>query len=392
VKIIYHSGWSWQLYYVRLPLMRAMKERGFEVLACGPEDEFRPLIEQNGVGFRHVQTSLHSVNPFFELQVITALWRLYRREKPAAVHHFALKPAIYGSIAARLAGVPVIVNTITGLGFAFQVGGILERTVKTLCRIGCSGRTWTIFQNPDNLMLFGKLGLVNAKRTSLIRGSGVDCRRFAPAPEPAVGAVRAQVRFLMFSRILRDKGVLEFLEAARAVRDRMLATPGNLKAQFVLLGGAPPGNPTGVRKDSLTNPASIPPEVVQTYVDRGIIEYHPHDDNVLPYIHAADVVVLPSYGEGLPRSLLEALACGKPVITTRAPGCREVVRHLENGLLVEPRSADNLASAFEYVLAHTNDLKRMGEASRRLAVENFSDEIVVSQVIQTYRSAGLAVG
>jgi glycosyltransferase involved in cell wall biosynthesis len=126
-------------------------------------------------------------------------------------------------------------------------------------------------------------------------------------------------------------------------------------------------------------------------VDKGIIEYHPHDDNVLPFIHAADVVVLPSYGEGLPRSLLEALACGKPIITTRAPGCREVVRHLENGLLVEPRNADDLAFAFEYILAHTRDLKKMGEASRRLAVENFSDEIVVSQTVETYRSAGLSL-
>lgn len=368
-----------------------MREGGFEVLACGPEDEFRRLIEANEIGFRHVRTNLHGMNPLSELRVIIALWRLYRRERPDVVHHFALKPAIYGSIAARLARVPVIVNTVTGLGFAFQAGGMLELTVKTLWRIACKGRPWTIFQNPDNLALFQKMRLVNARRTSLIRGSGVDCQRFAPAPEPAPATARAQVRFLMLSRILRDKGVLEFLEAARVVHERMLSTQGSVKAAFVLLGGAPAGNPTGVRKDSLTNPASIPAEVIKTYVDKGVIEYHPHDDNVLPYIHAADVVVLPSYGEGLPRSLLEALACGKPIITTRAPGCREVVRHLENGLLIEPRSAADLASAFEYVLAHTRDLKRMGEVSRCFAVEDFSDEIVISQTVETYRFTGLTV-
>jgi glycosyltransferase involved in cell wall biosynthesis len=390
-KIIYHAGWSWQLYNVRLPLMSAMKDRGFSVLACGPEDEFRPLIERAGVGFRHVQTSLHGVNPVVELRVIAALWRLYRREKPHVVHHFALKPAIYGSIAARLAGVPVIVNTVTGLGFAFQVGGALERLVRILWRIGCGRRTWTIFQNPDNLKLFLEAGLVDADRTRLIRGSGVDCRRFAPAPEANARTDRAPVRFLMFGRLLRDKGVLEYLEAARIVRERMLAAPGGISATFVLLGGAPAGNPTGVREDSLTNPATISPSVVQDYVKKGLIEYHPHDEDVLPHIHAADVVVLPSYGEGLPRSLLEALACGKPVITTKAPGCREVVQHLENGVLVQPRSADDLASAFEYVLAHTRGLRKMGEVSRRLAVESFSDEVVVSQVIETYRTAGLTL-
>lgn len=388
-KIIYHSGWSWQLYHVRLQLMLAMKDRGFEVLACGPEDEFRTKIEAHGVGFRHAQTSLHGTNPLHEIQIIRGLYRIYQREQPTAVHHFALKPAIYGSIAARLAGVGVIVNTVTGLGYAFQAGGALQRAVETLWRIGCNSRTWTVFQNPDNMRFFDELGLVDLKRASLIRGSGVNCQRFTPNHRGNSVESRGTVRFLMFSRLLRDKGILEYLEAAAAVRARGKGSSG-IGAEFVLLGGAPAKNPTGVRKDSLTNPATIAFEGIQEYIDRGVIEYYPHDDNVLPYIHAADVVVLPSYGEGLPRSLLEALACGKPIITTRSPGCREAVRHMENGLLVEPRNASDLASAFEYMLANTANLSCMGAQSRRLAVQSFSDEVVISQMLETYNAAGLS--
>jgi glycosyltransferase involved in cell wall biosynthesis len=392
MKIIYHSGRAWQLYSIRLPLMRAMKDRGVEVLACGPEDEFRPMIEAHGVGFRNVRTNLHGTNPFKELRIVASLWRLYRHERPTAVHHFALKPAIYGSIAARLAGVPVIVNTVTGLGYAFRADGLLQRIVRLLWRFSCKQRTWTIFQNPDNFNKFRELGLVDMSRAAIIRGSGVDCQRFSPAEMvPFRESAPTEVRFLMFTRLLRDKGVLEYIEAARLVRRRLAAAAPRVKATFVLMGGAPPTNPTGVPKELLTNPTTIAPEVIDEHARSGVIEYHPHDDNVRPHILSSDVVVLPSYGEGLPRSLLEAMACGKPIITTRAPGCREVVRHLENGLLVEPRDSAGLARAFEYMLAHASDLKRMGEASRRMVLESFSDEVVIAQTLQNYARAGFAV-
>jgi glycosyltransferase involved in cell wall biosynthesis len=372
--------------------MRAMKDRGFDVVACGPADDFRPKLEKEGIRFVHVGTNMHSVNPITELRVIARLWSVYRAEQPVMVHHFALKPSIYGSLAARFAGVPVIINTVTGLGYALMSGGLLSRVVAALWRVSCKHSTWTTFQNPDNANLFREAGMVDPQKLAIILGSGVNCSLFSPeSGGSSLATPRKQVTFLMFGRILRDKGVLEYLEAAASVLRSSGADPTKRRARFVLLGGARPGNPTSVGGDWLTNPASIPAEIIAQYVNNGIVEHHPNSDDVARFIHASDVVVLPSYGEGVPRTLLEGMACGKPVITTDVPGCREVVEHLVNGLLVKPRCATALAEAFEYILSHVDELGRMGEASRRLAVDKFSDAIVIEKNLDNYRRAGLAV-
>jgi glycosyltransferase involved in cell wall biosynthesis len=328
------------------------------------------------------------MNPLKELAVVTQLWLDYNREKPAIVHHFDFKQCIYGSIAARLAGVPVVVNSIIGLGFTFINGGVLKVLIIVLWRLACKSGTWTTFQNADDRRHLEALQLVDPSRTDLIRGAGVDCDRYSSDGVSPLPASRQEVRFLMFARIVKYKGVLDYLEAAKRVVRRYNCGMTTRAPRFVLLGGALPGNPTKVPATLLTHPDSLPPGVIARYVDSGVIEHRPHVEDVIPHIHASDVVVLPSYSEGLPRSLLEAMACCKPIIATDVPGCREVCRDMHNGLLVPPRDVHALAEAFEYFLNNTDQLLPMGRAGRQLVLDEFSEGLVVEKTLESYCRAG----
>lgn len=387
-KVIYVAPTTWQLYHIWLPLMREMQVNGYEVLAAGPRDDFESKLAQQGVRLLPLPINPHGMNPLKEMAVMARLWLHYRREEPAVVHHFDFKQCIYGSVAARLAGVRVIVNSVIGLGFPFMNGRTLRGLVIVLWRLTCRSRTWTTFQNPDDQRYFEDLQLVNPARADLIRGAGVNCQRFAPDDRPATQRVGRDIRFLMFARLVRYKGVVEYLAAAEKVAQRYRTDKRGRGPKFVLLGGSLPGNKTRVHNFLLSHPDSLAQGVISEYVEKGVIEHQPHDDNVIPHIHGADVVVLPSYGEGLPKSLLEAIACGKPVIATDVAGCREVCRHMHNGLLVRPRDVASLAEAFEYFLNNSDQLQLMGQASRRMAIEEFSEEIVVMKTLASYRRAG----
>jgi glycosyltransferase involved in cell wall biosynthesis len=372
--------------------MRAMQDCGFEVLACGPRDEFAERIEAFGIRFLEVPISLAGTNPIGEFRTVRRLFEIYRKERPSAVHHFSLKPAIYGSLAARLAKVRFVFNTVTGLGVAFSRKGLLQEIVKGLWRLSCRSRSWTTFQNAEDLELFGRLNLIQPERTIVIRGSGVDTERFRCAGIPSRLSNGRSMTFLMFGRMLWAKGVREYIAAAEKVQKRLHAKGSAVDARFVLVGGAPAGNPTGVKEEWLVNPGTIPGDWLEQQAALGTIEYYPHDDNVVAYIEKADVVVLPSYyREGVPRSLLEAMSCGRAIITTDMPGCRDVVEVGVNGLLVKPRDAESLAAAFEYMVDHPQEVDEMGQQSRRLVLERFSDEIVARQTVDLYARAGLPV-
>lgn len=391
-RIVFHTNSAWTLYYFRMNLMQAARARGFEVAACGPRDAFAAKIEQCGIQYSEIPVTLGGINPLVEAAVVLRLFQLYRRLKPSLVHHFGLKASLYGSMAALLAGAPATVNTLTGLGYVF--GGKvtpLRRLITFLWRIVCRPRTWTSFQNPDDLQLFRQLNLVRPERAVLISGSGVDPRLFAPnnGAEPPEVPGRT-LTFLMFSRMMWDKGVREYVEAAELVTRKSRAGRNRPPPRFVLLGGARPNNTTGVMTEWLDSPGAIPPEWLEEQARAGFVDWHPHDDATLPYIQDADVVVLPSYyREGIPRCLLEAMSCGKAIITTDSPGCRETVVENKNGLLVPPRDAARLADAMSYMLENPRATSEMGAASRRLVLERFSDDTVIRETFDLYERAGL---
>jgi glycosyltransferase involved in cell wall biosynthesis len=311
---------------------------------------------------------MKGINPGADLRLMRAFYAWYRKEKPDIVHHFTIKPVIYGSIAARLAGVPCIVNTVTGLGFVFMEENIdwLRRLVEWQYRAALACAHFTFFQNPDDLELFLTRRLINPQRVGVLPGSGVDCTFFSPGFGPTCPSASAP-SFLMVARLLREKGVYEFVEAARLVKQHFP------EARFQLLGRRDERNPTVVSQRELV-----------AWEAEGVVTWLGEVPDVRPFVRRADVVVLPSYREGTPRSLLEAAAMAKPLITTDAVGCREVVDDGINGLLVPVQDAKALAQAMLRMIEHPAMRECMGRAGRQKVEREFDERMVLKKMVQVY--------
>ena len=306
------------------------------------------------------------MNPFADLKLFAEYRRLLRQLRPAAYLGYTIKPNIYGSLAAASLGIPALPN-VSGLGTAFIRGGMLQSIVTRLYRFGFARAPVVFFQNDEDRRLFVERRIVRPGQAQVLPGSGVDLARFEPAPLPDAPPV-----FLLIARLLRDKGVVEFVEAARALRSIMP------DARFQLLGPIDEGNRTAITRAEL-----------DSWTSEGVVEYLGTTDDVRPFIAAASAVVLPSYREGLPRSLLEGAAMGRPLIAADVPGCRDVVEEDVNGYLCAPRDADALAGAMRR-LANLSAAEQlaMGKAGRRRVQERFSEEIVVRAYLDVI--AGLA--
>lgn len=353
----------------RLPLAQAARDEGYDVHVATPDDQSSVVIQSRGFVFHPIPIARRGMHPLVELRSIRALRQLYRELAPDIVHHVTIKPVLYGGIAARLAGVPAVVNAVTGLGYIFISRGvksaILRRLVKATYRFALrQARTRVIFQNPDDMALFEGEGLVRPSDAVLIRGSGVDMAVFLPRPE-AVGIPIV----LLASRMIWDKGVAEFVEAARLLHDQ------GITARFVLVGGPDSGNPSTIPQAQLEAwQKAMPVEWWGIRVD-------------MPQVFAeSHIVCLPSYyGEGIPKVLIEAAACARALVTTDTPGCREIVQHEINGLLVPPRDAYALAKAIRQLLQNPELRAQMGRRGREIAMTDFSLQTVIDQTLGVYR-------
>ncbi|MCB9753276.1 MAG: glycosyltransferase family 4 protein [Myxococcales bacterium] len=371
-SLLFVVNTEWFFVSHRLPLARAALEANARVtLAAGGDGEaLRATAEGRAIRFVPTPLSRSGVNPLRELGGVLTLRRLYQRERPDLVHHVTSKPVIYGSLAAR--GLPLtVLNAVSGLGYAFTGRGssprraVLRATMQRLYRAALHRpRTYTVFQNQDDLELFIGLGLVDAASTLMIRGSGVDCRRFAPRPEPPGVPV-----VVLPSRLLRDKGVEEFVAAARLLRRE------RAPARLVLVGKPDPGNPS-----------SIAPERVAAWQREGVIEWWGHSDDMPETLARAHVVALPSHREGLPKILLEAAASGRALVATDVPGCREVCLHRHNGLLVPPHDPAALGRAIATLAGDAALRAQLGARGRALALAEFSIERVVAAHMEVYRA------
>lgn len=355
----------------RRPIGLALRDAGLEVtIAAAPSGDARHVIEGDGLHFTPLPLLPASRSPATEARALAALVALYRRVRPRIVHHVTIKPVLYGSLAARALSIPVI-NAISGLGYVFipQPGAplahrALRRGVDLAYRTALAGeRTRVIFQNPDDMARFVERGHVTPARTRLVKGSGVDLGRFSHAPRPPGPPL-----VVLPARMLRDKGVVELVEAARIVKR---ARP---EVRFALVGS----------NDS-ENPATIPTHELEGWVREGVVEWWGHRRDMPEVLRQASLVVLPSYREGLPLALAEAAASGRAIVTTDVPGCREVVRHGENGWLVPVRESAPLAQAISEALGDEAELDRRGAASRALAERELSVHAVVAQTLDVYR-------
>jgi len=366
--VVICANMAWNLVNFRSNLIKALLEHGYEVAAVAPPDRHASRLEELGATFIALPMDNKGVSPFRDLILLVGFWRLLRAVRPCAYLGYTIKPNIWGSFAARLAGVPAI-NNISGLGTAFIRETWLTKVVCLLYWAALSGAFRVFFQNPEDRALFLQRGLVNAKRAALLPGSGIDLDWFQPrAPSSGCGA---GPRFLLIARLLWDKGVGEYVAAARLVRARH---PG---AVFQLAGMLDVENRTAI--DAAT---------VNAWVAEGVIDYAGPLDDVRPAIADADCIVLPSYREGAPRTLLEAQAMGRPVIATDVPGCREVVVAGETGLLCRVRDAEDLARAMLAMIDMSAEARQaMGAAARRMVEARFDEAIVIKAYLDAVAAA-----
>ena len=352
-----------------LPVAVGAGAAGYEVHVAAPATERASEITAHEFHFHPITMSRGNLSVWNELRAIWGLIGLYRRLKPRLVHQITIKPALYGGIAARLAGVPAMVSIITGTGYVFQSNRYRARLLRAwvafaLRLVFTHANSAVIFQNPDDRNTFVHRGIVPSEKTALILGCGVNLNRFTPQPPPDGAPV------VMFaSRMLWDKGVGEFVDAARLLRQC------GADARFVLVGDADPGNP-----------ASVPGEQLAAWRDSGDVEWWGHRTDMPEVLAQASILCLPStYGEGLPQILIEAAASGLAIVTTDWPGCREVVRHRDNGILVPVKDVRTLANTLGELIRDRDLRERMGARGREIAVAEFSVDKVVAENLEVYR-------
>jgi len=360
---------DWYFASHRYDLARAARDAGFEVGLATRVSTWRERIEAEGIHVFPLQFMRRSSRrPWVELQAINELRRLYREWRPDVVHHVAAKPVIYGGLAARMAEVPGVVAALAGLGHAFaserSSARMLRPALLAAYRTALKHRNVRmIVQNPEDQHLVVEQGLVRPTALRVIRGSGVDTRAFRPGNEPD-----GTTTFVLVARMLWDKGVGEFVEAARWLRQR------DVSARFVLVGEADPENPAAITREQLLR-----------WHREGHIEWWGHRSDMPEVLAGAHVACLPSYREGLPKTLLEAAACGLPLLATDVPGCREIAVHEETGLLVPPRDSVALAEAMLRLVSDAELRRRLGAAGRQRVMENFSTDHITGETISLYR-------
>lgn len=366
-KIVLTSNTSWSIWNFRKALMDALLEKGYEVYIVAPEDEYANRF-RNFIALRHLDRK--GTNPIKDLKLFLEYISIYKRIKPDFVLNFTIKPNIYSSLACRVLGIKCI-STITGLGYVFIKESPLTKLVSLLYKVALDKNHKVIFLNPDDVELFLARSIVYKDKTVIIKSEGVNTEYFSP--EFCKDFQEFPFVFLMVSRLLWDKGVGEFVSAGRVLKRKY----GD-KVEFWLLGPVDKGNPAAVSEEDIKN-----------WVDEGTINYLGASQDVRPYLCQADCIVLPSYyREGIPRSLLEAMAMEKPIITTDNPGCREVCKDGYNGFLVKPRDVESLVKAMEKMLTMEKEKRlQMGKNGRLWVLEEFSEEKIVAKYLEIIQKA-----
>ncbi len=370
LKILFLANTDWYLYNFRRSLAETLRRDGCDVVLVSPAGEYGKRLQNLGFRWIPFNFSTRSMNPMGELKTVLRLLRLYINERPTIAHHFTIKCVLYGSIAARLTGGVRIVNSVTGLGYLFSssdraAGWALPVASGIYRHVLGVNRQRVIFQNEEDQETFIRSGLIEARFCRLIRGSGVDCERFKPA---AGAQERAkQVRVLFASRLLREKGVDEFIAAARLIKSR------GGDAEFFLAGDVYEGNPSSLSKAE-----------VEAIHREGVVRHLGHVEKMWELLAGIDIVVLPSYREGTPRILLEAAASGKAIVATDIAGCRGLIHHGVNGLLVPVKDPGALAAAIEELINHPEKRIHFGRAGREIVLREFDERIVIRKTLDVY--------
>lgn len=361
-KIVISVNTAWNIHNFRSGLVKALNRQGYDVMVMAPEDGYSQRLAPLGCRFKLLSMDNNGTSPSRDLALLIKYWRVLQSVRPLAYLGYTIKPNVYGSIAAHGLDIPVI-NNIAGLGATFIRNSLLTGLVKRLYRVSLRKSRRVFFQNEDDRNLFVQQGLARPGVAEVLPGSGINLQHFQPIETVASG--ERPFRFLLVSRMLRDKGVEEFAAAAALVRQHL---PG---VQFQLLG------PVDTK-----NPNSIALARIMEWQKSGLVQYLKETDDVRPYLSQADCIVLPSYREGVPHSLLEAAAMARPIIATDVAGCRDVVGDQENGLLCKVRNAADLAEKMLHMARLPEERRlQMGAAGRHKAIAQFDENIVIAKYL-----------
>ncbi len=368
-KIILTANTDWYLYNFRYALIHHLREQGFEIVLVSPRGKYAQRFLEEGFSWFPWRLRRRSVLPWLELVSLIHIFRIYRREQPDIVHHHTIKAVLYGSLAASLVGVPGVVNSISGRGYVFLAKDRRSHLIRGLIRPFYryalqEASSMVIFENQADSDFFGAAGFVSPERRCLIEGVGADPERFAPSPEPD----EAPLTVVMAARTLWDKGVGVFVDAARILQER-------LPVRMVLVGEPDPGNPKSLQADLL-----------EEWHRQRVIEWWGWQQDMERVYAQCHIVALPTmYGEGVPTTLLEAAACGRPVVATDLPGCRSIVQHEHNGLLIAPNDPLALAQALERLGLDRTLRMRMGAAGREIVLERFTHKQINRATLRVYQ-------
>lgn len=347
-----------------MDLINSLKQNGIEVLAIAPEDEFSVELQKK-VKYYPVHMEQKGTNPLKDLLLIWRLYFLYKKLQPDCILHYTIKPNIYGTIAARLAGIPCI-NNVSGLGTVFLHKNMVSKIALTLYRFAFRFPFKVFFQNQDDRKLFIDLNLIKKEKTDVVPGSGINLGKFLAQPIPE----NKPFTFILISRLLYDKGIVEYAGAAAIIKKT------NPETRFLLAGALDQNSRLG-----------IPRSLIKTWQEESLIEYLGFTTEIKKYITESHCVVLPSYREGTPRTLLEAAALARPIVTTDVPGCREVVVDGFNGYLCQDKDPNDLAAKMLKVMnAEFTSLAEMGKNGRQLAESKFSQEFVASKYLECLKT------
>lgn len=359
--LVLSSNTAWSLYNFRVGIIRALIGQYSRVVIIAPWDEFSLRLRDMGCEVYDIDMDNKGSSPIADAKTLLVYRKMYRALQPDLALHFTIKPNIYGALAARSLGVPCV-NMVTGLGTAFIHDSWLTRIVERLYKLSQSWPRKVFFQNTDDLGMFVERRLVLAEKAERLPGSGINLAQFTAAP-PARNSAPV---FLLIARMLKDKGVVEYVEAARMVKVR------HPQVRFQLLGQLGVANRTAILR-----------EQVEEWVTEGVAEYLGETDNVVPYIANADCIVLPSYREGISRTLLEAAAMARPIVTTDVTGCREVVDDGETGYLCKVKDPADLANKLERILMLSSEQRaEMGRKGREKIQREFDEQIVIRRYLE----------
>ncbi|MFQ2282925.1 glycosyltransferase family 4 protein [Aeromonas dhakensis] len=371
MNICFVANTAWSMFNFRRGLLLHLINCGYQLTIIAPNDDYTKRLEDIGCIVHDLPMSAKGVNPFDDIKLVTLLYRYYRKLNPELIIHYTIKPNIYGSLAAKIAGIPSLAIT-TGLGYTFVNDNFIAKIARQLYKMAFRYPKEVWFLNEDDRQAFLAYSLVSENKAKLLHGEGVNVSHFSPISSSSSNNSTA---FLLVARMLWDKGIGEYIDAARVIKSKYP------KTHFQLLGAC-----------DVPNPSLISREQISIWESEGIVEYLGTTDDVRTVIANVDCVVLPSYREGIPRTMLEAAAMAKPLIVSDAPGCKDVVINGKTGFLCKVKNRDSLAAAMELIINQsTQERVDMGVAGRNLVLQKFDEQVVIKKYVDMLSRYNLGV-